>query len=161
MRPKGKAETLEMRRRIAGKLLREGKGIREVARWVEVSPASVLRWKSALDAGGEEALKAKPHPVRACRLSGEQKQALVETLRKGPLAAGFPTDLWTLPRVAQVIERQFGVTYHPGHVWYILRELNWSSQKPEKRARERDEVAIRQWREQEWERIKKKPAKTA
>jgi len=150
-----------MRRQIAGKLLQEGKGIREIARLVEVSPGSVFRWKTALEAGGKDALKAKPHPVRACRLSAEQKQDLVETLRKGPLAAGFPTDLWTLPRVTEVIERQFGVKYHPGHVWYILRELNWSSQKPEKRARERDEEAIRNWREQDWERIKKKSAKTA
>jgi transposase len=161
MRPKGTAETLEMRRQIAGKLLREGKGIREVARLLEVSSGSVFRWKTALEAGGEDALQAKPHPVRACRLSAEHKHALVATLRKGPLAAGFPTDLWTLPRVAEVIERQFGVKYHPGHVWYILRELNWSPQKPEKRARERDEAAIRTWREQDWERIKKKPAKTA
>lgn len=157
MRPKGSAETLEVRRRIAGKLLQEGKGIREVARLVEASPSAVHGWKQLLDEGGLDALKAKPHPGRPSQLSAEQKAELKQKLLDGPLAAGFPTDLWTLERVAQVIERHFGVQYHPGHVWKILREIGWSSQKPERRARERDEEAIERWRAEDWPRLKKKP----
>jgi len=158
MRPKGSAEALEVRRRIAAKLLQEGKGIREVARLVGASPSAVHQWKRALDSRGPEALKAKPHPGRPAKLSLEQKAQLKEILLKGPLQAGFPTDLWTLKRVAQVIERRFGVRYHPGHVWKLLREMGWSAQKPERRARERDEEAIRRWREEEWPRLKKGPA---
>ena len=116
MRPKGSAEALEVRRRIAGKLLQEGMGIREVARLVGASSSSVCRWNKALQQGGMEALKAKPHPGRPPRLTPEQKQELEEILLKGPQASGFPTDLWTLPRVAKVIERNFGVKYHPGQV---------------------------------------------
>jgi transposase len=156
MRPKGSAEALEMRRQIAGRLLKEGKGLREVARLVGASPSSVFRWKAAMDAGGRTALAAKPHPGRPARLSAPQKQTLLAILRQGPRAAGFSTELWTLRRVAQVIERELGVRYHPGHVWTILRALKWSPQKPERRARERDEAAIDRWRTQEWERIKKK-----
>lgn len=74
---------------------------------------------------------------------------------EGAVAAGFPTALWTLARVAPVIERELGIQYHPGHVRYILRDMGWSAQKPERRARERDEEAIRRWREEEWARIKK------
>lgn len=103
----------------------------------------------------------KPHPGRPARLTGEQKEALLEVLRQGPLAVGFATDLWTLARVAKVIENQFGVKYHPGRVWHILRELRWSQQKPERRAREWDEEAIRQWREEEWPRAKKESATKA
>lgn len=161
MRPKGSAEALEVRRRIAGRLLQEGKSVREVARTVGAAPSSVSRWKAALEQGGMEALQAKPHPGRAARLTEQQKGRLAALLLQGAVAAGFATDLWTLARVAQVIEREFGVRYHPGHVWYILRDLDWSPQKPERRARERDEIAICQWREEEWERIKKKPAPTA
>ena len=157
MRPKGSAEALEMRRMIAARLLQMGKGIREVARMVGVSPSSVLRWKKALQRGGIEALKAKPHPGKPPKLSDEQKRELEAILRKGPLAAGFPTDLWTLKRVAIVIERHFGVKYHPSHVWKILRAMGWSAQKPERRARERDEEAIRRWREETWPKIKKSP----
>ena len=145
MRPKGKAETLEVRRRIAGKLLREGMTTRQVARLVDAAPSSVGRWKEMLAKDGEAGLAARPHPPRPTRLCPEQKQELVQLLRKGALAWGFPTDLWTLPRVAQVIERQFGVRYHPGHVWHVLHDLGWSAQKPEKRARERDEAAIARW----------------
>jgi transposase len=155
MRPKGSAEELEVRRRIAAKLLVEGKGICEVAGLVGASPSSVHRWKEMLKKGGPEALKAKPHPGRPCRLSNRRKKQLLKILLKGPLAAGFSTDLWTCRRVAQVIQRNFGVKYHFDHVWHILRSLGWSCQKPERRARERDEKAIQRWRQRDWPRIKK------
>jgi transposase len=157
MRPKGSAEALEVRRQIAGRLLQEGMGIRQVARLVGAAPGSVFRWKKALEEGGKEALAAKPHPGRPSRLTAEQKEGLKATLLRGPRAAGFRTDLWTLKRVAQVIESHYGVKYHPGHVWHILRDMDWSPQKPERRARERDEEAIERWREEEWPRIEKKP----
>lgn len=108
-----------------------------------------------------EALRSKPHPGRPARLTAEQRQELESVLLKGAMAAGFPTDLWTLPRVAQVIEREFGVKYSPGHVWYILRDMGWSCQKPERRARERDEKAIATWRKDKWAEVKKSPAPTA
>jgi transposase len=161
MRPKGKAEALEVRRRIAAKLLEEGKGIREVARLVSASPSAVHGWKHAMEEGGPEGLKAKPHPGRKAKLNAEQKKELEQLLLDGPLAADYPTDLWTLRRVAEVIERRFEVRYHPGHVWKILRDMGWSSQKPERRARERDEEAITRWREKDWPRIEKKPGEKA
>ena len=107
-----------------------------------------------------EALKAKPHGGRRSRLTPEQKKTLEQVLVEGSRATGFATDLWTLSRVARVIERLFGVKYHPGHVWYILRDMGWSCQKPERRARERDEVAIEGWRKCDWPRIKKKRVST-
>jgi transposase len=161
MRPKGSAEALEVRRRIAAKLLQEGKGIREVARLIGAAPSAVHGWKKALIEGGPEALKAKPHPGRPAQLTDEQKAELERLLLEGPLAADFPTDLWTLTRVAQVIERHFGVKYHPGHVWRILRDMGWSPQKPERRARERDEEVVEAWRKEEWPRIQKKPVRKA
>ena len=161
MRPKGSAQELAVRRRIAGRLLLQGKGIREVARLVDAAPSSVSRWKRALDEAGLEALQAKPHPGRRPRLTPEQKETLKQILVQGAPAAGFPTDLWTLARVAEVIERTFGVPYHPGHVWYLLRQLNFRPQKPERRARERDETAIEHWRQAEWPRIKKRPVNAA
>jgi len=124
-------------------LLSQGKGVQEVAEAVGVTPTSVYRWKKALQAGGPETLTAQPHPGRRPRLSPGQKQALEAVLLRGARAAGFPTDLWTWPRVARVIETHFGVQSHPGHVGYLLRDLGWSAQKPEQRAREREEAAIR------------------
>lgn len=145
---------------IGGRLLQQGKGIREVARLLGVTPTSVVRWKEALEEGGLEAPQAKPHPGRPSALSAEQKAALEAVLRQGPLAAGFATDLWTLDRVAQVIKVHFAIEYHPGHIWEILRGLGWSPQKPERRARERDEDAITAWRDETWPQIQKKPPTT-
>lgn len=86
---------------------------------------------------------------RLPKLIAEQKKELEGILLKGARAAVFTTDLWTLKRVAQVIAREFGVTYHPGYVWYILKRMGWSPQKPERRVRERDEEAIAAWRTEE------------
>lgn len=155
MRPKGSAEALEMRRRIAAEMLKKGMSIRAVARIVHASPASVLEWKRRLEAYGDEGLKARPVPGAPSRLTAEQKKALLDVLAKGAQASGYSTDYWTLERVAEVIEKLYGVRYHPSHVWRLLRQANWSAQKPERRARERDEARIKQWREEDWPRIKK------
>lgn len=157
MRPQGSARELEARRRRAVGLLRAGWGIREVARQVGSSPSSVVRWKDEVEKGGLRALKAKPHPGRPARMSPAERERLLELLLRGPGAHGFQSDLWTLPRVAAVILRSFGVHYHPAHVWKILRASGWSSQKPARRSRERDEGAIERWRRRRWPHIKKRP----
>jgi transposase len=156
MRIKGSPAELEARRLRAAELLREGKGVNEVARTVGASSSSVSRWKTALRKRGEAGLKAKPHPGRRPRLSTADKRRLVAMLKKGAAAAGYPNDLWTCRRVRDLIAREFGVRYHSDHVWKILRGLGFTAQKPERRARERDEDAILRWRKQEWPRIKEK-----
>jgi len=158
MRPKGSGAELEARRRVAERLLGQGLGLRAVARAVGASPSSVKRWSDALKGGGPDALKAKPHPGRRPLLSLRQKERLRRLLLKGARKVGYATDLWTCPRVAEVITKHFGVRYHPDHVWRILRGLGWTCQKPERRARERDEETVRQWREQRWPHIKKRPS---
>ena len=155
MRPKGTPAELEARRRRAAELLGRGKGVNEVARLVGASSSSVSGWKRTLARRGPDGLAAKPHPGRKPGLSTRDKRRLVSLLKKGAVAAGYPNDLWTCQRVADLIGRSFGVWYHPDHVWKILRGLGWSAQKPEPRARERDEVAIERWRKKRWPRIKK------
>lgn len=158
MRPRGSAAQLEYRRQLGGKLLAQGKGVREVARLLAVAPSSVSRWKQALKRGGEQALQAKPHAGPSPRLSVSQKRRLLATLVAGPRAAGYATELWTCPRVGEVIRQRFGVSYHPAHVWRLLRDFRWRPQKPEHQARERDEAAIARWRRQTWPRLKKSAA---
>lgn len=155
MRTFGSPRELELRRRIAGKLLLQGMAIEQVADAVEASASSVGRWKQVVERDGLEGLNAKPAPGRPPRLSSSERRQLEALLRKGPRAAGMASDAWTCPRVVRLIEEQFGVTYHPDHVRRILEALGWSCQRPEQRARERDEAAIAEWREREWPRIKK------
>lgn len=159
MRPHGSPQELEARRRRAVALLRRGLGVRAVARQVGCAPGSVSRWQALVAAGGLRALRAKPAPGRPRRLSGRQRARLLTLLRQGATAQGYSTELWTLPRVADLIARTFGVHYHPAHVWKILRGEHWSPQKPARRARERDEAAIRRWRAERWPHIKKRAAR--
>jgi transposase len=157
MRPKGSGEELERRRRHAMALCRQGMKPTEVARAVGTSDASVSRWRQAVAAGGLEALKAKPHPGGRSRLSLAQRRRLLRMLLQGARRHGYRTELWTLGRVTDLIAAKFGVQYHPSAVWHILRRLGWSCQKPDRRARERDELGIQRWRQHEWPRIKKRP----
>ncbi len=129
MRPKGSPAKLEARRRLAAKMLAKGKGIREVARHIGAAPSSVKRWKDALEEGGSEALKSKPHTGRPSRLTRQQRQQLEKILRKGPRAAKLRADYWTCSHVRKVIRKIFGIRYHPDHISRILRALGWRYRK--------------------------------
>jgi len=157
MRTKGSAAELEGRRRRAVALIQQGHCPAEVARMVGADKGSVTRWRQAYERDGDEGLDSKPHPGRPPELSDGERRKLGELLLQGARHHGFATELWTLSRVAELIRRKFGVSYHPGHVWRILRAMGWSSQKPERRARERDEKEIAGWRREEWPRLKKRP----
>lgn len=144
-----------VRRSIAVELLQDGKTLTEVADLLNVSVSSVKRWKKAFQQGGLAALAPKRHPGPKSKLSLSQRRRLREIVLRGPLSAGFHTDLWTCRRVAEVVRREFGIAYHPDHLGRILHDLGFSPQKPQRRARERNEAAIERWRREAWPRIKK------
>ena len=156
MRPPGTAAQLERRRRQAIRLLNAGKSLSVVARAVSASVSSVFRWAGVYRANGLHGLQPRPTLGRPPKLSRAQRARLERVLLKGPLAAGYSTDLWTLTRVAEVIQHLFGVRYHPCHVWRLLHRMDWSCQKPERRALQRDEAAITRWKRQRWPHIKKR-----
>ena len=149
---------LEQRRRAAARLLRNGRSQAEVARELKVSEMTVSRWARALTAGGIRGLRAAGRLGRRPRLVDRQKQMLKRVLQEGPQAHGFHNGLWTLPRVATVIQQICGVAYHPGHVSRVLHALGWSCQRPAGKAMERDEEAIRRWKRYTWPALKKKPS---
>jgi transposase len=91
-------------------------------------------------------------------LSETDLKRLEEGLKRGAEAVGYETNLWTLERVAELIERDLGVKYHAGHVSWLLKKLGWSCQRPTGRALERDEPAIKQWKKRRWPELKKKPS---
>jgi transposase len=158
MRPPGTAQQLERRRRQAIRLLKAGKTLSAVARTVSASVSSVFRWYESYRNKGLKGLRPQPTPGRPPKLSPSQTKRLVTLLLKGPLAAGYRTDLWTLKRVAQMIRKQFGVAYHPCHVWKLLTRVGWSCQKPERRALQRDDAMIAHWKRSRWPHIKKRRA---
>lgn len=158
MRPQGSGDELERRRRRAMKLLDEGVSVGEVARMVGVERRSVERWRKARREGGMRVLRARPVPGRPPKLTAEDRRELEAMLLEGAQAHGFATDLWTCPRIANVIRLRFRVSYHVDHIPKLLHQLGWSVQKPTRRAIERDEVEIRRWIKKEWPRVKKTPS---
>jgi len=156
MRPHGSPEDLEQRRYRAIELLEQGYQPVEVARMVGAERRSVRRWKAAYRQKGPDGLRSKAAAGRPPKLDAHGRERLERVLLKGAKAAGFPTDLWTCPRVAELIESRFGIHYHVDHIGRVLRSLGWSPQKPQRRAIERNEDLIRGWVKHEWPRIKKK-----
>ncbi len=148
---------LEKRRMQAARLLGKGYTESEVARRVGVHRQSVNRWAKQLSENGRDALKKAGRAGRKPRLSEAQLSRVEAVLKSGPQQFGYDTGLWTAARVGHVIEREFGIRYTKGHVWWVLRQLGWSCQRPVGRAIERDEEKIRRWKKERWPVLKKTP----
>jgi len=145
----------------AGRLLLAGKGCAEVALAVGVARQTIYTWKRLLDEGGIDALRAVPERGRPAQLDDAQLAAVRAAILQSPTEHGFGTELWTLKRVGAVIERLHGVRFGQTNVWRILGSLGFSPQKPEKRAIERNEDAVRSWKRRTWPALKKKPSEKA
>ena len=157
-RLKGSADLLEDRRKRALALLDSGYSLNEVGRRIGCNASSVMRWRDARRKRGAEGLRVRSSPGRPCKLDRRQRQRLVRLLLQGPMRHGYRTNLWTTARIAELIDREFGVQYHRDHVGRLMHSLNWSSQKPDRRALERNEEAIEHWKQKHWPRIKKRYA---
>src|SRR4051812_27709130 len=152
------ADGLEWRRFRALHLKRQGWSRQDIAEALGVSPVSVSRWFARVRDGGLEALRAHPSPGRPPKLAPAQKRLIPEFLWHGAEAYGFRGEVWTCARVAQVIEEEFDVRYHKDHVGKLLQELHWTPQVPIRRAIQRDEEAIRRWRDEGWPGLQRRGA---
>jgi putative transposase len=151
MRPKGSAEVLESRRRLAVQRVRDGHTVAFVAQFLGVTERSVYRWLAAArDQGDRAGLNPKPHLGPQPRLDIEQQAQVIDRLGDSARLHGFATDLWTAPRVARLIEQAFRVPYHPRHVNHWLRERGVRALKPRRRAREQDPQAVARWLDRDW-----------
>jgi transposase len=152
MRPKGTAAELERRRRRAVELVEQGESPPVVARILGVRPSSLHRWRRL--ARQPHGLDAKPVPGPPPGLANYQLRKRERLLRQGAQQHGWPNQLWTAARVARLIHDRFGLSYHPEHVRKILkRRLGWTSQKPKRKARERNDKEVQRWKADELPRI--------
>jgi transposase len=152
MRPKGTASELERRRRRAVELVDQGESPTLVARILGVRPTTIHRWRRL--ARQPHGLDSKPLPGPTPRLSDRQLGRLEQLLLRGAKSHGWHNELWTADRVARLIRERFGVSYHPEHVRKILKSrLHWTSQKPKRKARERDDQEVERWQADELPRI--------
>jgi transposase len=153
MRPKGTSETLAVRRQRGLAWLRHGKSIPVIAEAVGVTERSVRRWRQTAQAPVRR--KRIRAPGRPRRLRQRQMERLKRQLARGAFAQGYAEDYWTLDRIARLIWQLLGVRYHPSAVWHVLKRMGWSSQKPQRRSLQRDELAVARWKRYRWPQIKK------
>lgn len=157
VRPRRDFAALQERRMRAADLFEQGVIPAEVARQVGVSHQIVSDWRAAWRRNGRDGLRGAGRAGRLPKLSRDELDEVERELLKGAEANGYPNDVWTLQRAAEVIERVTGVSYHPAHVWSILRhELKWSWQRPARRATERNDAAVYQWVKKRWPQLKKR-----
>lgn len=152
--------TEAQRKRVrAARLLRAGKSVAEVALAVGVARQTIYTWQRVLDEKGIEGVRAIADVGRPGQLDAGDFKWLDAALREGAQAHGFGTELWTLKRVGDVIKRRFGIKFSDVHVWRLLGSMGFSSQKPERRAIERNEDAVRDWKKKTLPALKKKRSK--
>jgi transposase len=145
----------EARRLQAWRLKQRGWSQRQIAEALGVSEGAVSQWMRRARHSGPEALRHRPPPGARRRLTDEQLARLPALLHQGPEAYGFRGAVWTRTRIAVVIRVEFGISYHPAHISRVCQAIRWSPQKPARRARQRDEVAIAHWRDDTWPAIKR------
>lgn len=156
-----KIDAAAKRRVRAGRLLLNDKLPAEVAAIVGAPRQTVYRWLGVLQEQGIDGLRVMSKGGRPSLMSAEQVEELREALIAGPMANGYGTDLWTLKRVRLLIEKRFGIRYSDVNVWRILGAMGFSSQKPEKRAIERNEDAVMHWKKRTFPALKKKPSESS
>jgi transposase len=144
----------QARRLQAAELFEQDLSNAEIGRRLHVSRQTVSGWYQTWKDQGEAGLKVQL-PGPSCRLSQDQKEQILEALVQGPEANGYETPLWTLARITQLIAKLTGISYHPGHVWYLMEDLDWTCQKPEPIARERNQAKIDHFVEEEFPHVKK------
>lgn len=158
MRTEGTPTELQRRRYLAVQRIAEGYTTQEVADFLGVDPRSVRRWMATSRQHGAAGLAAQlgPGPGRPPKLTTTQEKIVLRWLSDLPTEHGFPTELWSAPRLAQLVEQEFGVHFHPDYLGTWLRQRGYTPQKPRRVPREQDDEAIAQWLAEDWPRIKQK-----
>jgi transposase len=156
MRTKGSSVELEYRRKLAVQRILEGYTTDEVAEFFGIAARSVRRWHSEYQHAGWSALAAGLVPGRPPHLSCTQEKVVRRWLASPATEHGFVTELWSGPRLAQVIAEEFGIAFHPDYLGVWMRQRGYTPQRPQRRAREHNPKAIALWRQADWPRIKKK-----
>lgn len=154
------AEELERRRQLGVQRVREGRSQAEVARFLGVTRSAVCKWVKAARAG-PEGLCAKEGRGRPAKLSRQREQQVLRWFLKPATNFGFPNELWTAPRVAEVIQRKWNIRFHPRYINQWLAERRITPQKPRRQPRQRDDEAIQHWVRYIWPRIKNERASCA
>lgn len=158
MQSAGTPDVLEYWRRLAVQRVAEGYSTQEVADFLGVDPSSIRRWRAAVRRSGGAGLTARPGPGpgRPPKLTTTQEKVVLRWLSDPPTEHGFATDLWSAPRLAQLIEQEFGAHFHPNYLSTWLRQRGYTPQKPRRVPREQDDAAIACWLAEDWPRIKQK-----
>lgn len=155
MKRSERQKTEERRRLQGGRLLLKGVRKIDVARRCGVSPTSVTRWAEVIARSGLDGLRVQRPRGRQSNLDPKRHQEVIKLLKRGAVANGFATELWTLPRISTLIEREFGYRHSGAQVSRMLARLGWSCQRPSGRAIQRDEAAIQRWKAKRWPALKK------
>jgi transposase len=159
MRTIGSPAELQRRRHLAVQRLLEGYSVEEVADFLDAHPSSVRRWLAVFRSAGPGGLAARAVPGRPAKLTRTQEKIVGRWLAESPTEHGFPTQLWTCPRLAQLIEEEWGIHLNPRYLSDWLRARDFTPQRPRRVPRERDERAIADWLARDWPRIKKRPGR--
>lgn len=137
----------------------EGRTSGELAAVLKAPRSKISEWLARYQAEGIEGLLEGYRSGRPPELSAEQHQQLGDILESGPVAYGLDTGVWTSPMIAWMIEEEFGVAYHPGHVRKLLHTIGFSVQRPRRVLARANAAEQDRWHRRVYPQIKKKPTR--
>lgn len=135
----------------------QGRTSGELAEILRAPRSKVSEWLARYQAHGLEGLLEGQRSGRPAQLTSAQRQQLGDILDSGPVAYGLDTGVWTSPMIAWVMQEEFGVDYHPGHVRKLLHEIGFSVQRPKRILARADRAQQDRWHRRTYPNLKKKP----
>ena len=146
---------LERRRITAGRMFASGTSQYRVAQYFGVSTAATNQWYKAWKKHGKDGLKSKGPPGFSSKLTEKKKKKLKKLILAGPKKSGYLTDFWTIDRIRAVAKKKLGINLGYTRIWTTVIALGFSCQKPTRRAKERNENAIADWKQNTFPKLKK------
>ncbi len=139
----------------------EGRTSGEISQVLHASREKVSEWLKIYDHQGIDGLLEGKRTGRPARLTDVKKILLCDIIDSGPVAYGLMTGIWTSRTIAEIIEWEFDITYHQGHVRKLLQDFGFSVQTPKRLLAAADAEKRDRWVSQTYPEIKKKPARKA
>lgn len=129
----------------------------EIAKILHTAKSAVSEWLRNYERYGYESFLEGHRSGRPSYLTEQQCIELGDIIDSGPIAYGFTSAIWSSIMLREVIDDEFSIQYHPGHVRKILKKMGFSIQKPKRILIRADEDKKKHWRRYIYPSIKKKP----
>ena len=146
--------SLKLVKRIHALLaLAQGQSVSDVAEMLSLGEQTVRDYRNQYLCKGLASLVYQAPPGRPSKLTKTQRQQLAAWIKASPQEAGYTSGCWNTPMIQDLIQRHFGVAYHPHYIATLLKNMGFSYQKARFVSDHLNEAKRLAWRHTRWPQI--------